>query len=143
MPPQHILVPLDFSDCALRALDYAVTLGRQVQASVTLLHVVQSLPPTATGAVPSWLTTHLALLEDELRRHLEDYRQRVAAAGLAVEVILSHGVPVQEVLAIATAQQIDLIVIGSHGRTGLPHTLLGSMAEKIMRLAPCPVLVVR
>ena len=143
MPPQHILVLIDFSDCASRALDYAITLGSQVHANIALLHVVQSLPTMATGSPPPWLTTHIRLLEDELRRHLEAYRQRAVAAGLTAEIMLAHGVPVQETVHFATTHQIDLIVMGSHGRTGLPHVLLGSVAEKVVRLAPCPVLVVR
>jgi nucleotide-binding universal stress UspA family protein len=74
---------------------------------------------------------------------METYVQRVTAAGLVGDMVVVHGVPFQAILETASSQQVDLIVMGTHGRTGLRYVLLGSVAEKVVHLAPCPVLVVR
>jgi nucleotide-binding universal stress UspA family protein len=143
MTIQHFLVPIDFSTYAEQALDYAVTLAKQLQARVTLLHVIQ--PPLIAGAdMGVWPSpAFVEELEAAVTRDLEGYLARVTAAGLAGEIAVVHGVPSQEILDIAKARQVDLIIMGTHGRTGLPHILLGSVAEKVVRLAPCPVLVAR
>jgi nucleotide-binding universal stress UspA family protein len=82
-------------------------------------------------------------LEAEITSAMQAYLEQITAAGLNGEMAVVHGVPFQEIIETARAQQIDLIVMGTHGRTGLQHVLLGSVAEKVVRLAPCPVLVVR
>jgi nucleotide-binding universal stress UspA family protein len=74
---------------------------------------------------------------------MQGYLQRVEDAGVEGDIVMAHGVPFDKTLEIVKARQIDLIIMGSHGRTGFSHLLLGSMAEKLVRLAPCPVLVVR
>ena len=143
MTVHHVLVPLDFSTYAEQALDYAIALAQKLQARVTLLHVIQ--PPAVVkvegGIWPS--STFLQDLEAAVTRDMEGYLARVTAAGLAGEIAVVHGVPFQEILDTAKARQVDLIIMGTHGRTGLSHVLLGSVAEKVVRLAPCPVLVAR
>jgi len=143
MTIQHFLVPIDFSTYAEQALDYAVTLAKQLQARVTLLHVIQ--PPLIAGAdMGVWPSpAFVEELEAAVTRDLEGYLARVTAAGLEGEIAVVHGVPFQEILDTTKARQVDLIIMGTHGRTGLPHILLGSVAEKVVRLAPCPVLVAR
>ena len=74
---------------------------------------------------------------------MEGYLARVTAAGLEGEIAVVHGVPFQEILDTAKKRQVALIIMGTHGRTGLTHILLGSVAEKVVRLAPCPVLIAR
>jgi len=74
---------------------------------------------------------------------MEAYVKRVTAAGLVGDMAVVHGVPFQTIVETARLQQVDLIVMGTHGRTGLHHVLLVSVAEKVVRLAPCPVLVTR
>ena len=143
MTIQHVLVPLDFSPYAEQALDYAITLAQHLQARVTLLHVIQ-LPTVVNVEGGMWpSSTFLDDLEADVTRDMEAYRTRVTAAGLAGECLVVQGIPFQEILDIAKARQVDLIVMGTHGRTGLSHVLLGSVAEKVVRLAPCPVLVAR
>jgi nucleotide-binding universal stress UspA family protein len=143
MTAQHFLVPIDFSSYAEQALDSAIALAQKLQARVTLLHVIQ--PPAvvnvAGGIWPS--STFLQDLEAAVTRDMEGYLARVTAAGLAGEIAVVHGVPFQEILDTAKARQVDLIIMGTHGRTGLSHVLLGSVAEKVVRLAPCPVLIAR
>jgi nucleotide-binding universal stress UspA family protein len=142
MTAQHILVPLDFSSYAEQALDSAIALAQKPQARVTLLHVIQ--PPGVNVAGGIWPSaTFLQELEAAITRDMEGYLARVTSAGLAGEIVVVHGVPFQEILDTAKARQVDLIIMGTHGRTGLAHVLLGSVAEKVVRLAPCPVLIAR
>jgi nucleotide-binding universal stress UspA family protein len=82
-------------------------------------------------------------LEAEVTHSMQAYLERVTAGGLEGEIAVVHGIPFQEILDTAKKQQVDLIIMGTHGRTGLQHVLMGSVAEKVVRLAPCPVLVVR
>ena len=140
---QKILVPTDFSEHADRALDYAIDWGRQLNAHLTLLHVIQSLPEAGIDMGSGLSAAHLETLEAELVQHMQGYLQRVEDAGVEGDIVMAHGVPFDKTLEIVKARQIDLIIMGSHGRTGFSHLLLGSMAEKLVRLAPCPVLVVR
>ena len=87
--------------------------------------------------------TYLQDLEAEITQSMEACLERVTAAGLEGEIVVVHGVPFHEIIETAKTQKVDLIVMGTHGRTGLQHILLGSVAEKVVRLAPCPVLVAR
>jgi nucleotide-binding universal stress UspA family protein len=143
MTVHHILVPLDFSPYAEQALDSAIAFAQKLQARVTLLHVIQ--PPLAVGAdMGVWPSpAFVDDLEAAITSDMEGYLARVTAAGLAGEIAVVHGVPFQEIIDTAKARQVDLIMMGTHGRTGLSHVLLGSVAEKVVRLAPCPVLVAR
>ena len=110
---------------------------------MTLLHVIQ--PPLVAGAdMGVWPSpAFIDDLETAITGNMEGYLARVTAAGLAGEIAVVHGVPFQEILDTAKARQVDLIIMGTHGRTGLTHVFLGSVAEKGVRLAPCPVLVAR
>lgn len=143
MTVQHFLVPIDFSPYAEQALDYAIALAQKLQAHVTLLHVIQ--PPLVAGAdMGVWPSpAFLDELEAAITRDMEGYLARVTAAGLEGEMAMVHGIPFHEILETAKKRQVDLIIMGTHGRTGLPHVLLGSVAEKVARLAPCPVLIAR
>jgi nucleotide-binding universal stress UspA family protein len=129
---------MDFSPHSVAALDDALELANVFQARLTLLHVMH-IPRT----VEVDLHAYLPQMEAEARRQLEVYQQRVQTAGLTGEIVIVQGIPFQAVVDTAREQQADLIVMGTHGRTGLPHALLGSVAEKVVRLAPCPVLVTR
>jgi nucleotide-binding universal stress UspA family protein len=87
--------------------------------------------------------SYMQELDAELNRRLESYLERITAAGLNGDMVLVHGSPYQEIVETAKARQVDLIIMGTHGRTGLRHVLLGSVAEKVVQLASCPVLVTR
>ena len=143
MPTQHFLVPIDFSEYADRALAYAIRLARSLDARLTLLHVVQPVPMTGIDMGVTLPATYLQEVEEEAQRGTETALARVTAAGLTGERVVLYGVPFQEIVDTAKARQVDLIIMGTHGRTGLLHVLLGSVAEKVVRLAPCSVLVVR
>jgi nucleotide-binding universal stress UspA family protein len=143
MTVHHILVPIDFSTYAEQALDYALAFAQKLQARVTLLHVIQ--PPLGVGAdMGVWPSPAFVQdLETAITGDMEGYLARVTAAGLEGEIVVVHGVPFQAIIDTAKALQVNLIIMGTHGRTGLSHVLLGSVAEKVVRLAPCPVLVAR
>jgi universal stress protein A len=143
MTIHHVLVPIDFSPYAEQALDYAIALAQRLQARVTLLHVIE--PPLVAGAdMGAWPSpAFVDELEVAITSDMESYLTRVTSAGLAGEMTVVHGVPFQEILDTAKARQVDLIIMGTHGRTGLSHVLSGSVTEKVVRLAPCPVLIAR
>jgi nucleotide-binding universal stress UspA family protein len=143
MPTQHFLVPTDFSASAEQALDYAIRLARTLNARLTVLHVVQPFPMTGVDMGVALPETSLRALEEEVQHSMAAALARVTAAGLTGDRVVLYGVPFQEVVETAKARQVDLIVMGTHGRTGLLHVLLGSVAERVVRLAPCSVLVAR
>lgn len=143
METQHYLVPIDFSENAEHALDYAIELASKVPARLTLLHVIHTMPLGVTDMEASLPYSYLQEMEADVAQAMDTFLQRVQAAKLQGEVTVVHGVPFQEIVEHAKAAHVDLIIMGTHGRTGLQHVLLGSVAEKVVRLAPCSVLVVR
>jgi nucleotide-binding universal stress UspA family protein len=143
MASQRFLVPIDFSDYANQALDYAINLAGKLDARLTLFHSIQSISLGGADMGVTLPYTYIQDLEAEIMQSMESCLARVTAAGLEGEIVVVHGVPFHEILETAKTQQVDLIVMGTHGRTGLQHMLLGSVAEKVVRLAPCPVLVAR
>jgi nucleotide-binding universal stress UspA family protein len=143
MSTPHFLVPIDFSEYADQALAYAIRLAGTLAARLTLLHIMQPLPMAGVDMGVTLPATYLQEVEAEVQRSLEAALARVTAAGLTGERVILCGVPFQEIVDTAKARQVDLIIMGTHGRTGLLYVLLGSVAEKVVRLAPCSVLVVR
>ena len=142
----RILVPTDFSGPSDSALDYARTLALKFGASLHLLHVLES--PVATGPFPAemYLTdmpgVQMALMKDAQERLTHRVRPSDRAHYAATsEVIIGRSA--QVIVSCAAERKIDLIVMGTHGRTGLAHMLMGSVAEHVVRTAPCPVLTVR
>jgi nucleotide-binding universal stress UspA family protein len=143
MRTPHFLIPTDFSASAEQALDYAIRLARTLNARLTVLHVLQPVPMAGAGMGIVLPETYLQEVKEAVQRDMEAALARVTAAGLTAERIVLSGVPFQEIIETAKARQVDLIVMGTHGRTGLMYVLLGSVAEQVIRLAPCSVLVVR
>jgi nucleotide-binding universal stress UspA family protein len=138
----RILCPTDFSAVSLRAEAYATALARHYGAALHLLHVDPPMPIMAPyGEIP----VDIRLFEDQREqatRDLAEATARVSAAGVAVETSLRGGNPAREILAVADEQGCDLVVLGTHGRGGVEHLLLGSVTEKVVRKASCPVMVV-
>ena len=143
MTAKHILVPTDFSEYADYALDYAIELAKTLQARLTFLHIIQLTPMTMGDMYGYSLKAYIEAMESEAQRHMEGLLNRVHQEGLQGETAIVQGVPFQIIVDTAGSQDIDLIVMGTHGRTGLTHVLMGSVAERVVRLAPCPVLVTR
>jgi nucleotide-binding universal stress UspA family protein len=140
--PKHLLVAHDFSETAERALDYAIELAAKLGAQVTVLHAYE-IP---TYGYPEGIALTAEVMGD-IQRISEEGLQAVVTRsrrpGLKVSSILRQGPAWSEIDAVAKDHGVDLIVMGTHGRKGISRALLGSVAEKVVRTAPCPVLTVR
>ncbi|NWF73338.1 MAG: universal stress protein [Nitrospirae bacterium] len=138
---KQILFATDFSPWAKRAEDYACSLACSWRASLTVLGVAE-FPPGLNPDYP----VNQQYLEDLLKQassQLVDLKVRAERRGIAVTTRVATGIPSEEVITVAKAEDSDLIVVGTRGKTGLAHILLGSTAERVIRGAPCPVLTVR
>jgi nucleotide-binding universal stress UspA family protein len=143
---QKILLPTDFSGCANYALPYAAEIARTTKATIVCVHVVEPVVPAVgyTGlAEPMPIADISEQLEDSAERQLPKLAECEACAGLNVEEIIVHGDAAAEIVRVAAEEEVDLIVIASHGRTGLGRMIFGSTAEAVVRHANCPVLVVK
>jgi len=141
---QRILVPLDFSDTGRKALLYAVPFAAAFAAEVVLMHVVQPYTVSAElGYIPPELAVSQQELENQAREELELLCHREMSGDTLAQVKVCVGAPWQEIVVAAGEINADLIILSTHGRTGLKHVLLGSVTERVVRHAPCPVLVVR
>jgi nucleotide-binding universal stress UspA family protein len=139
---KRILVPIDFSDCAKKALRYAIPLAKEHEAAITLLYVVPTIAPTG-----DFVAADYAALQAEMCANSDKELAKLAVDEVRGEVsadtIVHTGSPTLEIITMAKRLPADLIVISTHGRTGLKHVIMGSVAEAVVRRAPCPVLVVR
>lgn len=138
--PKSILVATDFSSIGKHAVDYAFELAMAMGAEVHLLHVCE--PVVDVGAVSVELST-IDQVEREAREQLAQIRKSRTAGETAISTHVEVGKPAQEIVRCAARLRVGLIVTGTHGRRGLRRALLGSVAESVLREAPCPVLVVR
>jgi nucleotide-binding universal stress UspA family protein len=139
---ETILMPTDFSPAADHALEYAVLLARQSGASIHLLYVVAF--PVEVTAWPEAYWVELGGLRDQLRADAErELAARAAGiSGVEVSTEVKDGSPARTIVDCAVARRCQLIVMGTHGRGGLGHLVLGSVAERVVRTASCPVLTV-
>lgn len=140
---KRILVPQDFSDDASAALDFAIELAKQLGGELHLLHAYR--PPIEVFspygvAIPDAVMPEL---RQAAERQLKELAARVEAAGLTAQVHLREGAAAEVIAESARELGVDLIVMGTRGRTGLAHVVLGSVAERTVRSAPCPVLTLR
>ena len=139
-------MPTDFSECGNYALSYAASIARTFGASITCVHVIEPMVPTVGY---SGMTEPLPIadisdqLEDSAERELPKLAECEECAGLDVEELIVHGEAASEIVRVARDRKVDLIIVSSHGRTGLGRILFGSTAEAVVRHAPCPVLVVK
>ena len=139
-PIRKILAVTDFSPCADEALLHALEMARRFDAAVTLLHVyaipVIELPPGVIVAGSA------EMIDGLVRSGNEALEARRRSADRPLDTKLVEGIPFVEILRVATEGDYDLLVLGTHGRTGLKHLVFGSVAERVVRKAPCPVLIV-
>jgi universal stress protein A len=140
---RKILVPIDFSECSRKALQYAVPLAQQFSASLLLVYVL----PVHYYVGSEFGPLDVPVPEAELLQSSQEQLAQFAVREIGQRVTATHrvlrGQPVHELVRAAREEQVDLILLSTHGHTGLKHVLLGSVAENVVRYAPCPVLVVR
>jgi universal stress protein A len=137
---KNILVPIDFSKISQEALEYAVPFAKQFGAKITLIHAVEPLPYTPN--------TSNVLLDDifpvkVMKKLLQNLARDTVDPELLNKVLVGMGTAFEVIINTARDSNIDLIIITTHGYTGLRHVFMGSTAERVVRHAPCPVLVVR
>lgn len=142
MDVRRILCPVDFSEPSAHALEQAARMARWYGARLTVLHVRPTVVPhpdiSAEGHMAPWLVAELETLCQRVTAACAD----AAAAGVQVDAMTSAGEPVHEILTHAETLPADLIVLGTHGLSGFRHLVLGSVTEKVLRRATCPVLTV-
>lgn len=143
-PYRRILVPTDFSSASEQAWRAARELARTTGAELVLLHVLVQAPLYSESPFsgPRLREVYESAREWAAKK-LEQWADEARTAGLIVRVEARAGVPYQEILTMAKSAGIDLIVLGTRGRGGVERALLGSVADRVIRLAPCPVLSVR
>jgi nucleotide-binding universal stress UspA family protein len=135
---KHILVPTDFSEPSERAMKLAIEIAQTFDARITLLHV-WSIPNVGYAEALSW---PIDAMEREARKALENARVSVVKQHVATDALLREGKTFFLIIDAVKELDVDLIVIGTHGRRGLPRLVLGSVAEKVVRASPVPVLTV-
>ena len=141
---RRILWPTDFSELAKGALAHALAVASDAGAELVVLHVFTPPPPYSMPEIAGDLWAEIlekqrAAAEEELRRLAE----QVKGPKIQTRTVLAEGAPFDQILHAAERLQCDLIVIATHGHTGLAHAIIGSVAENVVRRAPCPVLTVR
>jgi nucleotide-binding universal stress UspA family protein len=142
MELRKILIPLDFSDHSRQALRWGMSLAKKYGAQMLLLHVI----PEVLEEVSARESAGERLVIDltaEIEAQLQEIAYQEVREGGSMQVKVLDGKPAEEILRVAHEEAVDLIIMGTHGRTGLPHLLLGSIAEAVVRAAPCPVFTVK
>jgi nucleotide-binding universal stress UspA family protein len=143
---KRILVPTDFSEPSERAAAYAVELARRFQAEAVHCIHVSDIPADLLATSNYYMSgpseEFVGRIREESRKALETFIAK-NLQGVPTKAAFLEGRPFVEIIRYARDNQIDLIVISTHGRTGIKHALFGSVAEKVVRKAPCPVLVVK
>ena len=139
---KNILCPVDHSDCSKEALKYAVSFAIKDNSKLYLLHVIdiRTFDESINAMTPQ-------IPDDEtlaqLKTKLLDCIPEEMRDDMNVEALVVQGIPFVEIISTAKRNDVDMIVLGSHGRTGISHMMMGSVSEKVVRKAPCPVLTVR
>lgn len=146
-PIRKILVPVDFSAGSADAFAYALALATRFDAKLEVLHVWEPSPNIPNSRL-AWIDSEPAAfweqVHNELTARLDDFvRQHAGTDVAAITQRVEAGYVAHSILAAIDHEHYDMVVMGTHGRTGLSHFLLGSIAERVVRLAPCPVLTVR
>jgi nucleotide-binding universal stress UspA family protein len=144
----RILAPTDFSEDSKLALTYAIELAQKFTSEIVVLHVDQPLAPVMVSELnPGIDFSAMNRIAEEQRllavRELDQVTARLRETGVKARSLLRVGAPFLEILNAAQSEGADLIVMATHGRSGLVHVLMGSVAERVVRKAGCPVLTVR
>ncbi len=140
IPPKRIVVGTDFSETATAALDYAIAIARPFGAEIVVVHAYEfPFYAFADTPMPGDILDRIATASKEALDGLVKVRSK---SGIAMRGVLREGPAPREIAGVAETEKADLIVVGTHGRRGLSRIFLGSVAERVVRTAPCPVLTV-
>jgi nucleotide-binding universal stress UspA family protein len=139
---KHILVAVDFGESSDQATDLAMQLAAKFGSALTLVHTYE-IPSYAYPNASFLVVDLLAPIEEAARKQLDKALVDVQGRFPGAKAVLRHGAPAAEILATIEEVHADLLVAGTHGRRGISRTLLGSVAEKLVRMSPVPVLTVR
>jgi len=144
--PKKILVPTDFSEFSDKALESAVDIAKKENATIELLHVISVIQTCSVDYCFDQQTLDM-LEKNSINASMDQMKKEIdrvpGASSVQIETVIRKGTPYEEILNEQKEKKIDLIVIGSHGKTGLIHHLMGSVAERVMRGAKCPVLLAK
>lgn len=142
---KRLLVPTDFSDFSGEAVRYACELAQRFSAELHVLHVAQDAFPLVpeAGMLSVSHGEYMTQVIASAERLIQDVPKRSDYQGAVAARVVEVGIPFIEIIRYAREKDIDMIVLATHGRTGLVHMLMGSVAEKVVRKAPCPVLTIR
>jgi nucleotide-binding universal stress UspA family protein len=141
---RHILAPTDFSEYSKQAIASALEWAKKFGAKLSILHVIELPPYPVEGYVPPNLSaTFLDDLERQAAADLAQLVPEAEATNVEVARVIAVGTPYRKIIETAEAEQVDLIVMATAGRTGLSHLVMGSIAERVVRTASCPVLTIR
>ena len=144
MKLRRILAPIDFSHVSEDALSYATGLAAEMGAEVLVLHAMEPVVYAGSPMSPEMsMANYLDEQREAATQSLEKLLARLRQRKVPVEGVVRSGPAYKVIVETAEESKCDLIVMGTHGRTGLGHLLLGSVAERVIRLAPCPVMTVR
>ena len=139
----RILCPTDFSESSVKAYDYAESLAWRYKASLWLVHVIDTLSPYPFYTIPETYLEVCRQLRADAEQRLQEFARTHTRLGVQPECCVQDGVVADEILDLAEAQSVSLIVMGTHGVRGADRGLLGSVTDKVLRKAACPVLAVR
>lgn len=141
MKVETILVPTDFSELSSDAVNYALSTTQRLGAKIVFLHILERLdrPDEMTPLYDEGY----AFMKDQAHAYLGDLVRKAKELGLEASAELVEGVPFVQILQMARKCRADMIIMGTHGRTGLSHIMIGSQAERVVRQSPCPVLTVK
>jgi nucleotide-binding universal stress UspA family protein len=143
-PFESILIAIDFSESSDYAFDYALTLARQFQSELTVMHVINEPVDLRGFYVPHISFEQLEKeIEEGAGKMMEKFCQEKMGDFTNYTTALVTGIPYEEIIRKAEESRASLIVLGTHGRTGIDHLIFGSTAERVVRSAACPVLTIR
>lgn len=145
MELKKILVPIDFSDNSKQALRYANSFAEIFKSELLLVYVIEPIlyPPDFSLGQITISTPEIHELDNRAKEELEKLASEERTAGVSARAFIRSGKPFMEILHLAKEEDVDLIIISSHGHSGMEHILFGSTSEKVVRKAPCPVLTLR
>jgi nucleotide-binding universal stress UspA family protein len=144
MQVRHILAPTDFSEYSKQAVTSALELAKRFGAKLSILHVVELPPYPVEGYVPPSLSaTFMEDLERQASQELAHIVPEAESTGVEVARLVTVGSPYRKIIDMAEAEQVDLIVMATAGRTGFSRLVMGSIAERVVRTSSCPVLTIR